>query len=132
MGLADLKKTVTPCSTPFLPQMSVDDFIEAANLYAMGKPQQSSACKNADTNQKAMQQLWELTTQAEANEPINEKPKPFRRATFTLSEAAIEQLTSLSQSSQTAKSKLIRLLIKKHFSLSLEEQQQIEQRLQIR
>ncbi|WP_144213482.1 CopG family transcriptional regulator [Shewanella donghaensis] len=132
MGLADLKKNVTPCSANFSPQMTVDDFIEAANHYAMGKPQRLSDCEHLGSNQQAMQQLFELQKPAEANEPLNEKPKPFRRSTFTLSEAAIEQLTQLSESSEIAKSKLIRILIKQHFSLSQQEQQYIEQRIKVR
>ena len=37
--------------------------------------------------------------------------KPFRRATFTLSEEAIEQLQGLSQGSDLAKSHILRILI---------------------
>ena len=133
MGLADLKKNVTPCKSQFSPQMSVDDFIEAANLYAMGK--QPSNKTQDDSNKKAMEQLLALT---QANEPLNEtsqstaKPQPFRRATFTLSEVAIEQLTALSLSSHTAKSKLIRQLIQQHFLLSEQEQRAIENEIKIR
>ncbi|ARD23319.1 MULTISPECIES: hypothetical protein [Shewanella] len=128
MGLADLKKNVTPCNTMFEPQMSVDDFIEAANLYAMGK-QHSSSNSIENANKQAMEKLLALT---EANEPLAKKPAPFKRATFTLSEDAINQLTLLSQSSHTAKSKLIRQLIQQHFSLPVAEQREIEQQIQIR
>ncbi|MCC4834747.1 CopG family transcriptional regulator [Shewanella sp. 10N.7] len=133
MGLADLKKNVTPCKAQFSPQMSVDDFIEAANLYAMGKPQRHTLSHD-DSNKHAMEQLFALT---EANEPLNAdsskgKPKPFRRATFTLSEAAIEQLTAMSLSSHSAKSKLIRQLIQQHFLLSEQEQRAIETDINIK
>ena len=37
--------------------------------------------------------------------------KPFRRATFTLSEEAIEQLQGLSEDSDLAKSHILRILI---------------------
>ncbi|GIU50681.1 MULTISPECIES: CopG family transcriptional regulator [Shewanella] len=133
MGLADLKKNVTPCKSQFSPQMSVDDFIEAANLYAMGK--QPNNRTQDDSNKKAMEQLLALT---QANEPLNEtsqstgKSQPFRRATFTLSEAAIEQLTALSLSSHSAKSKLIRQLIQQHFLLSEPEQRAIENEINIK
>ena len=128
MGLADLKKNVTPCKSQFSPQMSVDDFIEAANLYAMGKPNANERTQ-LDSNKQAMEQLFALT---EANEPLNVKTKPFRRATFTLSENAIEQLSELSQSSHTAKSKLIRQLIQQHFSLPEQEQRAIESEINIK
>ncbi|MCL1068533.1 CopG family transcriptional regulator [Shewanella olleyana] len=134
MGLADLKKNVTPCNAQFSPQMSVDDFIEAANSYAMGKPHTNDRSLH-DSNKQAMEQLFALT---QANEPLNEtqhvtsKPQPFRRSTFTLSEAAIEQLTLLSQSSHTAKSRLIRQLIQQHFSLSEQEQRAIESEINIK
>ena len=57
---------------------------------------------------------------------VNQTPKvekPFRRATFTLSEQAISDLTALSQASKMAKSKLIRHLITEHTSLSEDEKQ---------
>ena len=57
--------------------------------------------------------------------------KPFRRATFTLSEDIIAQLTALSNSSKTAKSKLIRQLVNQHFSLSPAQQRKIERLINI-
>ncbi|MBR9728261.1 CopG family transcriptional regulator [Shewanella intestini] len=37
MGLADLKKNASSCNRHFKQQMTIDEFIETANLYAAGK-----------------------------------------------------------------------------------------------
>ncbi|QBF81945.1 hypothetical protein EXU30_03955 [Shewanella maritima] len=179
MGLADLKKNASSCKPAFKKQMSVDEFIETANLYAAGKTvefqaneQQGSeltsnelieatnitsidshpkriekrlmatvhpskvAPKNqlnkqtlALLSQLEISRMVEQPTQTVKASKVNKKP--FKRATFTLSELAITQLTTLSQSSKTAKSKLIRQLVDHHFSLTPAQRAEIEASLNI-
>ncbi|MDP4536026.1 replication protein RepA [Alkalimonas collagenimarina] len=89
MGLRDLRKKSTPSEKP---KVSVDDFIEDANNYAMGLPKVVSL----------RQQL-----------PDEEQgPRlPMRHATFTLSPEAIEALNQLSELTGEAKSKIVRHLV---------------------
>lgn len=166
MGLADLKKNASSCKTNNSVPLSVDDFIEAANLYANGvnlsragsQPYSHNIAKTDSTNitpinahpkhRKCLHQgnkhsvkADELTTQQgttnlqAVSSPFitckHPKKQPFRRATFTLSEMAITQLTTLSQSSNTAKSKLIRQLINRHFAKSPTQRSEIETSIDI-
>ncbi|WP_394129007.1 hypothetical protein [Shewanella maritima] len=148
MGLADLKKNVSSCNHNFQREMSVHEFIEAANLYAAGKATPISnnndkitpihahpkhkACmslvESKCENQQAISKL--LNTHSSLTSQQIQK-KPFRRATFTLSEMAISQLQTLSQSSKTAKSKLIRQLINQHFALTPSQRSNINAELDI-
>ncbi len=92
MSLVSLRKSAP--STNSSRQVSVDDFIEAANLYAAGG--QSTAVES-HTNEH------------------EEQVSPMRRATFTLSEECIKQLTELSSQSGQARSYLIRCWIPCHW-----------------
>ena len=103
MGLADLKKNASPAKLS--QQLSLDDFIDGATLYAMG--------------------IQRHPNQA-ANDSCKYKGRKFRNATFTLSEACIQQLTDMTGDGHIAKSKLLRILISEHYSRSKEVQQQIE------
>ena len=122
MGLADLKKNASSCKASFSGQMSVEDFIDAASLYALGQTHEFANSTNVvdflsrrDDQQAKTNKLIKSKTQA--------KKKPFKRSTFTLSEQAINQLAENSQASQLAKSKLIRHLIAEHNLLSMEQKQ---------
>ncbi|GGB50696.1 ribbon-helix-helix domain-containing protein [Shewanella inventionis] len=128
MGLADLKKNASLCKSDRPIAITVDDFIAAADLYAAGLNTRSSDCINAiakptnvvDFLQRKYQQHNTMTQTS----PVPKKP--YKRCTFTLSETAIEQLTTLSQTGQVAKSKLIRQLIAHYFSLTPEQQKRID------
>ncbi|HCD13770.1 CopG family transcriptional regulator [Shewanella sp.] len=130
MGLADLKKNVTPSEVNtrrhMMAMQSLDEFIDGAIYYAMGQTQQAAVtmpveqlCSNAaSTNQEATQQKL----------IPKRRHEPFRKATFTLSEAAISHLAEMASDCDIAKSRLIRLLIKHHHSLAPQERRELEQK----
>lgn len=99
MSLADLKKQSKPREQR---SFTVDEFIDDATNYAMGDPQIVSADVRAQA---------ELISQkiSDAVEPASEKP--FKHATFTLSEDIIEQLNELSDKTGIPKSRLLRILV---------------------
>ncbi|MCL1037857.1 hypothetical protein L2750_11910 [Shewanella submarina] len=103
MGLADLKKNASPAKLS--QQLSLEEFIDGATLYAMG--------------------MQRHTSQA-ANDCCKHKGRRFRNATFTLSETSIQQLTEMTGDGHIAKSKLLRILINEHFNHTKETQAQIE------
>ncbi|MCE9686620.1 CopG family transcriptional regulator [Shewanella sp. AS16] len=121
MGLADLKKNYTQ-SKKVTAQLSLDDFIEAANLYAMGQ---------APEARQTTAQLVPFIRPAQGaqNKQDNRPHEPFRKATFTLSESAISQLADLASECEIAKSKLVRFLIEHHYALPVHERKQKEQSL---
>jgi hypothetical protein len=122
MGLADLKKNSTRSNAQMQLAMSIDDFIDGANRYAMGLPQQRGAVIS----------LEELRHRGVANQLAEpRRTPPFRKATFTLSESAIAHLAEMATDCDIAKSKLMRYLIEYHYQLSPEERQLIEQQLKI-
>lgn len=86
MTLASLKKRAPSVKRTVV---SVDDFIADAEFYAKG-----------------MSKVVTLPNQRAAD---NDADEPLKRATFTLGEQAIEQLTALSEETGIAKSRLIRI-----------------------
>ncbi|OUR59493.1 hypothetical protein A9Q74_17870 [Colwellia sp. 39_35_sub15_T18] len=107
MSLTDLKKGKDSKATK--EQFSVDDFIADADNYAKGAPQIVSNDGRGKMNLKqAIHDAKRLLEQKKASGAQN---KPFRRATFTLSENTIEQLQYLSEGTDLAKSHIIRILI---------------------
>ena len=155
MGLSDLKKNAMPSSN-IQPSLSLDEFIEAANLYAMGQSPNKTkgshfAFEAATTNAKTADQTFtNITTDTGLNHsnvlilhkqslgtevlsPANVEAKThYRKATFSLSEAAISQLATLSQYSTLSKSKLLRFLIEQHYELPIALRQLREQQRQNR
>lgn len=155
MGLSDLKKNAMPSSS-IQQSLSLDEFIEAANLYAMGqslnKTKSSHFAFEADaTNANtADSKVANITTDiglshsnvlllhkqslgTEVLSPAKVEAKThYRKATFSLSEAAISQLATLSEESTLSKSKLLRFLIEQHYELPIALRQLREQQLQNR
>ncbi|AUD59727.1 CopG family transcriptional regulator [Shewanella sp. Pdp11] len=155
MGLSDLKKNAMPSSN-IQSSLSLDEFIEAANLYAMGQSPNKTkdshfAFEAATTNAKTADQTFtNITTDTGLNHsnvlilhkqslgtevlsPAKVEAKThYRKATFSLSEAAIRQLATLSQDSTLSKSKLLRFLIKQHYELPIALRQLREQQRQNR
>ncbi|ABM00579.1 CopG family transcriptional regulator [Shewanella amazonensis] len=122
MGLADLKKNSTPSNNRLALAASIEDFIEGANLYAMGLPQQRGAVISLDNHR----------LRQGAVKPQAKKRRPnFRKATFTLSEPAIAHLAEMASDCDVAKSKLVRFLIEHHYQLTTEERQHIERALAV-
>jgi hypothetical protein len=109
MSLSDLKKKKKHHVKK--KNFTIDEFISDAENYAKGAPvivsSGGSKSSNADIN---MSQAI-LMAKQHLDEKNKKHDKPFRRATFTLSEEAIEQLTLLSQGTDLAKSHIIRILI---------------------
>ncbi|XQW85266.1 hypothetical protein ACOYR1_00630 [Thalassotalea piscium] len=119
MSLSDLKKSNQGKTTK--KQFTVDEFIEDAENYAKGAPEIVSGDKSQTLGLKeaiAAAKQFEVKQRAERQKA---KAKPFRHATFTLSEQAINQLQDLAAGSNLAKSRIIRILIDE---LCNEEQQE--------
>jgi hypothetical protein len=124
MALADLKKNATRSNPDKQFQVSADDFIEEANLYAMGKSSQATPDNVICFKERQAQNEPTLILAT----PIAERPKiqarrpreqgPFRKATFTLTESAWQHLALLASATTTAKSRLIRNMIEKDYDLT--------------
>ena len=105
MSLTDLKKSKQGKQKKR--SFTVDEFIADAENYALGHPEivNSSVTKNVGIEQAIIAAKEQLVRKkAKTN-------KPFRHATFTLSEQAIDQLQHLAQDTNLAKSHIIRILI---------------------
>jgi hypothetical protein len=110
MSLSDLKKSKD--GKPRKKAFTVDEFIADAENYAKGTPELVSEGKNQTLNlQQALVAAKQFEVKKQAERRRNKDNKPFRHATFTLSEEAIDQLQELAKDSQLAKSHIIRILI---------------------
>lgn len=110
MSLTDLKKSKD--DKPRKKAFTVDEFISDAENYAKGTPEIVSEGKNQTLDLKEALAAAKQFEVKKRNERRNNKEnKPFRHATFTLSEEAIAQLQELAKDSQLAKSHIIRILI---------------------
>lgn len=105
MSLSDLKKTTQGKEKK--KDFTVDEFIADAENYALGHPE---IVNSAETKNVCIEQAILAAKQHLANKNTNES-KPFRHATFTLSEQAIGQLQNLAKETKLAKSHIIRILI---------------------
>lgn len=145
MGLSDLKKNAMSSSS-LQHSLSLDEFIEAANLYAMG---QSLNKIKSNLDHKADATVTKTTDMARSHSNVLSLHKQsletdvlfpakvetkthYRKATFSLSEAAITHLATLAEESSISKSKLLRLLIEQHFDLPIALRQLREQQRQNR
>ncbi len=124
MSLTDLKKGKDKDSKATKEQFTVDDFIADADNYAKGSPQIVSNDDRGKMNLK--QSIHDAKRMIEQKKAAGAQNKPFRRATFTLSENTIEQLQHLSEGTDLAKSHIIRILIDE---LSNKEQEDQIQKL---
>lgn len=111
MSLTDLKKSKDgPNSKENVKeQFTIDEFIADADNYAKGAPQIVSNENHGKMNLK--QAIHDAKRLIEQKKAADTQSKPFRRATFTLSENTIEQLKYLSEGTDLAKSHIIRILI---------------------
>jgi len=111
MSLTDLKKSKDgPHSKENVKeQFTIDEFIADADNYAKGAPQIVSNENHGKMNLK--QAIHDAKRLIEQKKAADTQSKPFRRATFTLSENTIEQLQYLSEGTDLAKSHIIRILI---------------------
>jgi len=141
MSLTDLKKSKD--SKAKTKSFTIDEFISDAEDYAKGAPKIVSEL-TADTNNKLnlKQAINEAKRYVELTEIEHQQAqevkagvrskadKPFRRATFTLSEDAIEQLHDLSEGTDLAKSHILRILIDE--LCNKEQNEQLKKLLQSR
>lgn len=118
MSLTDLKKGKESKATK--EQFTVDDFIADADNYAKGAPQIVSNEERGKMNLK--QAIHDAKRLIQKKKVASDNNKPFRRATFTLSESTIEQLKHLSEGTDLAKSHIIRILIDELSNKEQEEQ----------
>ncbi|MFB2667814.1 CopG family transcriptional regulator [Shewanella xiamenensis] len=142
MGLSDLKKNAMPSRGGVQP-LSLDEFIDAATLYAMGESHIPSTGNSVVAMERVKESPVEVTLETSnvvtlhrpqtASRPLDatiddERPH-YRKATFSLSEAAIAHLATLSEESDISKSKLIRFLIEQHYALPTALRQMREQQI---
>ena len=119
MGLADLKKKH---NLHHQKKFTIDEFIEDADFYAKGKPKVVSLELSQHRDEA-------LTALAFIERGEHLKPS-YKKATFSLSTAAIDELGNLTQQDGMNKSLLLRLFTHYFSSLSPEERQTIYERLQ--
>ena len=119
MGLADLKKKH---NLHHQKKFTIDEFIEDADFYAKGKPKVVSL-------ELSLHRDEALTALAFIERGEHLKPS-YKKATFSLSTAAIDELGNLTQQDGMNKSLLLRLFPHYFSSLSPEERQTIYERLQ--
>ncbi|PCI52515.1 MAG: hypothetical protein COB45_12640 [Gammaproteobacteria bacterium] len=122
MSLTDLKKSKDrPHSKENVKEhFTIDEFIADADNYAKGAPQIVSNENHGKMNLK--QAIHDAKRLIERKKSSGVKSKPFRRATFTLSENTIAQLKQLSEGTDLAKSHIIRILIDELSNKEQEEQ----------
>ncbi len=142
MSLTDLKKGKD--SKTKKKSFTIDEFIADADNYAKGAPKIVSKLtldgvndklnlKQAISEAKRYVELTEMEHQQAQKTKVGvrtKKDKPFRRATFTLSEEAIEQLHALSEGTDLAKSHILRIMIDE--LCNKEQNEQLKKLLQSR
>jgi predicted Rossmann fold nucleotide-binding protein DprA/Smf involved in DNA uptake len=110
MSLTDLKKG--NAGKVKKKTFTVDEFISDAENYAKGSPELVK--RGSEDTPKSLdlkQAISFAEKQVSEKEKSKQSSKPFRHATFTLSEDAITQLNELAKDSKLAKSHIIRILI---------------------
>jgi predicted transcriptional regulator len=143
MSLTDLKKSKD--SKTKKKNFTIDEFISDAEDYAKGAPKIVSELTNDEKSSHKLnlkQAISEAKRYVEMTEIEHQQiaqvragvaarvEKPFRRATFTLSEEAIGQLQDLSEGSDLAKSHILRILIDE--LCNKEQNEQLKKLLQSR
>lgn len=142
MGLSDLKKNAMPSRGGVQP-LSLDEFFDAATLYAMGESHIPSTGNSVAAMERVKESPLEVTLDTSnvvtlhrpqtasrsLDTTIDDERPHYRKATFSLSEAAIAHLATLSEESDISKSKLIRFLIEQHYALPTALRQMREQQI---
>jgi len=110
MSLTDLKKSKSNKTKK--KTFTVDEFISDAENYAKGQPDIVKRGGQELPKQLDLKQAVAIAEQQVADKAkAKEANRPFRHATFTLSEDAIAQLNELAKDSKLAKSHIVRILI---------------------
>jgi len=111
MSLTDLKKSTDGRGKKR--KFTVDEFISDADNYAKGAPEIVSGVNYNELNLTQAVLATKEYVKQKTEDADNERKenKPFRHATFTLSEEAIDQLQDLAIDTKLAKSHILRILI---------------------
>jgi len=111
MSLTDLKKSTDGRGKKR--KFTVDEFISDADNYAKGAPEIVSGVNYNELNltQAVLATKQYVKQKTENVDSERKENKPFRHATFTLSEEAIDQLQDLAIDTKLAKSHILRILI---------------------
>lgn len=117
MSLSDLKKSTEGSKKK--KKFTIDEFISDAENYAKGAPLIVSNETKSNLNltqavlaaQQYVVEKKKAQTERTKNKDKDKDNKPFRHATFTLSEDAINQLQDLAIDTKLAKSHILRILI---------------------
>lgn len=109
MSLINLSRSTQPAKRSVAKAVSADDFIQEAVEYANGNVVPIKSIVEASDTTK-VEALPEVADDIASD---NAAGLPMRRATFTLTEECIVQLSQISEQSGIARSKLIRLWIQR-------------------
>ena len=109
MSLIDLKKSKG--SKVNKTKFTIDEFIADADNYAKGEPEIVNGDNHLNLNLKFNLKQMKDQKHVESEAYAKVERKPFRHATFTLSEDSITKLQALATDTQLAKSHIIRILI---------------------
>ncbi|MCD8548040.1 MAG: CopG family transcriptional regulator [Aeromonadaceae bacterium] len=116
MGLSDLKKKRD--KTPIEP-LTVDEFIDDAELYALGQPRLVSP------ERRLLQpSLPNHPSDSQATKPV------YKKATYSMTLDSIDELTDIATRDGMKKSQLLRLFTHYFYHLPPEERDLIYDRLQ--
>lgn len=119
MGLSDLKKKKLKEPGP-APHVTIDEFINDAELYALGHPRFVSPERSLPPEQPIP--LPECP-------PINKEAKAiFKKATYSMSMESIDHLALIAESDGLNKSQLLRLFTQYFYLLPPEERDLIYER----
>lgn len=116
MGLSDLKKKRD--KTPIEP-LTIDEFIDDAELYALGQPRLVSP-----ERRQHQPSLPDKMLEGEAAKPV------YKKATYSMSLDSIDQLADIAIRDGMKKSQLLRLFTHYFYHLPPEERDLIYDRLQ--
>lgn len=104
MSLADLKKQNFKKEKR---DFTIEEFIDDATNYAMGKPEVVNARFVKETNELSQS----------IKKSVEHKPeKSYKHATFTLTDDIIVQLNDLSKTTKIPKSRLLRILVNQFYN----------------
>ncbi|MDF0534819.1 hypothetical protein KDN34_10925 [Shewanella yunxiaonensis] len=133
MGLADLKKNATQCNRAASVQNlrpSIDEFIEDAILYALGKERRYEQRHDVVERDNIITLHRHFAGQDNEFLP-SQNSCPLKRATFTLGSPTIEQLTDLSVEADVSKSRMLRFLTSYFDNLSPQQRKLLYQQFMV-
>ena len=119
MGLSDLKKKKLKEPGP-APHVTIDEFINDAEFYALGHPKVVSPERSLPPSQP--------TIQAESPAVSKEFKAIFKKATYSMSMESIDNLTLIAEQDGLNKSQLLRLFTHYFYHLPPEERDLIYER----